>query len=358
MKHDKKLVVNARFLTKPITGVQRFAIEISRRLRNYLDDVSFVSPKNIVHRELFSELGAKVVGSHTGYLWEQVDLVRYLRKMNSPLLLNLENTAPIWYRYKITTLHDIGFIRYPEFYARSFSTFYRLFTPFVVKTSIKIITVSEFSKNEIITKYKLPSSKVEVIYNAVNEKFHPLINEKKYKENYILAVSSLNRRKNFEGLLLAFSKLSNENVKLYVVGEENRVFGKGGIKEELRNVPKVRFLGRMDDDRLIELYSNALFFVFPSFYEGFGLPPLEAQACGCPVIVSNRSSLPEIYKDTALYCDPDDVEDIKNKMKMLIERSDLREDLREKGLFNVKRFSWDLSAKKLADVIKEVMKNE
>ncbi len=358
MKKSQEVVVNARFLTKPVTGVQRFAIEISRRLRKYLPDVHFVSPSNIVLEEVARELDVEVFGLGKGHVWEQIDLPLYLKKRGEPILLNLESTAPIYYQNKITTLHDIAFIRYPETYSWYFRTYYRLLTPIMLRTSKKVITVSNFSKREIVSKYKLPEDKVVVVYNAVSEKFTPIKNRGFREHKYILAVSSINKRKNFSSLLRAFSRLSVKNIMLYVVGEEHRVFGEGGISPDLVNIPNVQFVGRVDDEKLIELYSNAVFFVFPSLYEGFGIPPLEAQACGCPVLVARASALPEIYKDSALYCDPWDVEDIANKMERLLSDSALREELINKGFENVKRFNWNKSAEKVAQIVQDIREND
>ncbi len=357
MSQQYKIVVNARFLTKPITGVQRFAIEISRRLPKYISDIVFVAPDNILQEDIAREVDVKIVGRNKGHLWEQVDLPFYLMKNGTPLLINLESTAPAFYKNKITTLHDIGFKRYPESYSWSFRTYYNLLIPEILRTSRMVITVSNFSKEEIISVYKIPEDKIAVVYNAVDGKFKPAKDVNLSKQRYILAVSSINKRKNFANLLKAFSELQRKDIMLYVAGEEHKVFGKGGITQDLKFIPNVKFLGRVNDDMLIKLYSNAIFFVFPSIYEGFGIPPLEAQACGCPVLVSRASVLPETYGDSALYCDPLDINDIAKKMKLLLLDAELRKELIRKGYENVKRFSWEKSAKKMANIIeKELQK--
>ena len=144
------LTVNSRFLTQNITGVQRFAIEISKQLKKLLNSkIQFVAPKNIIHKDLAEELDVKVIGYNTGHLWEQIDLPLYLSSIGKPLLLNLSNTAPLFYKNKIVTIHDVAFKRFPQTYSFKFRMFYNLLIPIILKNSKHILTVSEFSKNEI-----------------------------------------------------------------------------------------------------------------------------------------------------------------------------------------------------------------
>ena len=345
------LTINSRFLTQNITGVQRFAIEISKQLKNiYGNNIEFVTPKNIIHENLAKELDAKVIGNKTGHLWEQIDLPIYLKQNNNPLLLNLANTAPLFYKKKIVTVHDLAYERFPQTFNWKFRLFYKLLIPSIIKSSKHIFTVSEFSKNEIIDFYKVNKEKISVIYNAVNPIFKP--NIENTKEKYILAVSSLNYQKNFHSLIKAFNLLDNKEIKLYLVGNINRNFSSVNLMNLIENNKNIVFKGRVDDDELIRLYSNAICFVYPSLYEGFGIPPLEAQACGCPVIVSNVASLPEVSGESALYCNPYSVEDIREKIEILLNNEKLREDLIKKGFENIKRFSWEKSAKKIINIIK------
>lgn len=170
------IIVNSRFLTQKITGVQRFAIEISLRLKAIMkDDIFFVAPHDIIQNEIANKLEVKVIGKHTGHLWEQWDLTKFLKKNGSPLLLNLCNMAPLMYTNKISTIHDIAFVRYPQTFSKKFLWFYKIMIPRIIKSSIKVITVSEFSKQEIVDEYNIDPNMVGVIYNAVNEIFRPKI---------------------------------------------------------------------------------------------------------------------------------------------------------------------------------------
>lgn len=345
--------VNARFLTQNITGVQRYAIEISKQLKIQLgNEVRFVSPKNIIHNKIAEELEVCVVGKNRGHIWEQFDLPIYLTKNKSPLLLNLANTAPICYGNNIVTLHDIAFERFSENFNWKFGIFYRLLIPRIAKKAIKIITVSEFSKQEICDFYKIPSQKIYVIYNAVSNIFNQKV--KNYSEKYVLAVSSLNYQKNFHSLIRAFNMLDDNNIKLFLVGDINRNFADIGLLKDIQGNKNIVFKGRIDDDELISLYSNAVCFIYPSLYEGFGIPPLEAQACGCPVVCSNAASLPEVCGDSVIYFDPYSVKDMRDKILSVLNDEILQKELRTKGFNNIKRFSWKRSVEQVIEILRSL----
>ncbi|HIP33252.1 MAG TPA: glycosyltransferase family 1 protein [Bacteroidia bacterium] len=346
------IAINSRFLTQKITGTQRYAIEISKQISKLLEDKMFIAPRNIIHKNIACDLQVKIVGKLTSHLWEQIELPIYLKKQGNPLLINLVNTAPLFYRNQIVTIHDLAFLRYPKWFSKKFYYFYRFLIPKTAKSARKIITVSEFSKNEIISMLNISEKKVEVVYNAVSEnfKYNPSIK----KENYILAVSSLDPRKNFKNLMLAFKELNLRNYRLVIVGSENKVFSNVKIKNLIKEIPNVEFTGYVSDDRLVKLYQKAKLFVYPSLYEGFGLPPLEAMACGTPVVVSNVASLPEVCGDAAYYVNPYDVKNIARGIETVLKDEILQKELIQRGLERVKLFSWERSAEKLAKIIQEV----
>lgn len=344
--------VNARFLTQPITGVQRYSFEISLQLRKLMPEIKFVAPHNIIQHEAAEELGVERMGKRNGHAWEQLDLPVYLRSKGSPLLVNLANTAPLLYGNKISTLHDIAFVRYPGNFSWKFRLAYQLATPRIIKTSKKTITVSEFSKQEICAVYKMPPGRVVVVPNAVSGAFHR--QQGAASEPYLLAVSSLNQQKNFHGLIDAFGLLKKTSHKLYIVGALNKNFADPELVKKIESDSRIKLLGRVTDEQLVSLYSGAAAFIYPSFYEGFGLPPLEAQACGCPVICSNAASLPEVCGDSALYFLPHKISEMAEKIDFLLSQHDIAEELIVKGYKNIQRFSWAESARKLFDIIKEV----
>ncbi|WP_028120909.1 glycosyltransferase family 4 protein [Epilithonimonas tenax] len=354
-----KLIVNARFLTQQITGVQRFAIELSKRLKKQTDiDVQFVSPKGVIHTDLANELNAKVIGHFGGHLWEQFELPRYLKRNNYPMLLSLCSTAPGFYINQIVTHHDITYIRCPESFSKKFIGFYKFIVPLMLKNSKKIITVSNFSKDEVSNYFKIPKDKFVVIYNGVDAKqFNTLKAKDPSAPKYILAVSSRNFHKNFQGLIKAFKDIKDElkDVNLYIVGSsEIKSFNNIALDiEDLKQEKRIQFLGRVDDQELIETYQKASLFVFPSFYEGFGIPPLEAQACGCPVIASDKASMPEVLADSVLYFDPTSTAELSEQIKFFYNNPEQKDRLVEQGFQNIKRFDWDNSFRKLMEAIKK-----
>lgn len=353
------IAVNARFLTQSITGVQRFALEISRELRLLCnkDEIKFFAPGNILQLPAAKELDVEIVGSHSGHLWEQFDLPRHLKKLGCPLLLNFCNTAPVFYSNKITTLHDITYIRYPKTYSKAFRYFYKVLVPLVLKSSKHIFTVSEFSKKEICDYYRVPVGKVDVVHNAVGANFHPRSSEILKKEKYLLAVSSVKESKNFEMIVMAFEGVSKqmENLKLFIVGDLKSGSFSSVDLNTLTSHPQIKLLGRVSDAELVELYSNAVAFLFPSFYEGFGIPVLEAQACGCPVIASNAASMPEVLADSADLVNPHNIEDWVQAIRKIVTSEEHRNQLTEFGFRNIERFSWKKSANKVFSNIIEGM---
>jgi len=359
--NGKNIYIAARFLTQPITGVQRFGIELSKAIKKLNDyhnyNITFISPKNVLHKEIADFFGTIIIGNLKGHLWDQISLLRFLKSKGNPLVINFSNTLPVFYKNKIVTIHDIIPFKYPVNY--KYKKYYNIILPLMVKNSKHILTISEFSKKEIASYFGIDENKISIIYNGVNEKFKPKKLQKKTK--YILAVSSLAFHKNFIKLIEAFSYLKTKNIELYIIGEPNiKVFGKDSIKilNYIKNAENIKFWRRIDDDTLIELYSNALCFVYPSLYEGFGLPPLEAQACGCPIVISDIPVFKEIYEDSALYFNPLNPYDIADKIDQVINDENLRNTLIEKGFENSKKYKWEKSAEQFFKVLEKVIKND
>lgn len=342
------IFVNGRFLTQPITGVQRYAIELSLELKKKHNQLVFVVPKNVIHEKLAEQLEVVSIGNLTGHLWEQIDLFKYVSNRGG-LLINLCNTGPIFYKNKLVVLHDIAFERFPMNFSFLFRTMYRTFIPHILRTSRIIVTDSQFSKEEISKYYQIDKKRINVISCASNFDFRET---KSIEDKYILAVSSISPHKNFRSLVLAFDKLDDE-IELHIIGDVGKNFSDAGLFDLIRKNKKIKLLGRVSDQELRHKYSKALCFAYPSLYEGFGIPPLEAQACGCPCLVSSVASLPEVCRDSVLYCDPYSINDIALKLKAIISDSNLRKKLSELGFNNVKRFSWEKSAIKFLNILRE-----
>ncbi|WP_211140205.1 glycosyltransferase family 4 protein [Acinetobacter pollinis] len=335
-----------------MTGVQRFAFELVKNLNQLRSDITVLVPNKarILDRSIIDKMNILEIAGGNGHYWEQAVLPKYLKSIGSPLLINLCNSAPILYKNKISTHHDITYIRFPQSYSWKFRLFYRNFAPLFLKTSHAVITVSEFSKKDISDFYKISPQKIHVIANAVNESFE-FKKDDNEKDKFALAVSSPNYHKNFYRMIEAYND-ADINFKIKIIGSASGVFNdRSPMMNEKIDTDKIEFVGRVTDEELIALYQNAEFFIFPSLYEGFGIPPLEAQKCGCPVISSNAASLPDVLRESTIYFDPLNVDDIKNKIELVSSNSDIRNELITKGLANVERFSWIKSATKLNELI-------
>ncbi|MBA4318554.1 MAG: glycosyltransferase family 1 protein [Flavobacterium sp.] len=353
------IYINSRFLTQKITGSQRFAIEISRQLKKLRVNIKFIAPKNIIHQNVAKELEIETFGKLTGHLWEQIELPVYLKKKGNPLLLSLVNTAPLFYKNKIVTILDLSWKHYPQAVSKKFYCFYNFLIPKIVRNSKHIFTVSNFSKDDIFKYFNTDNKKITVIYCAVNlDKFKLISLE---KEKFILSVASLQPYKNLERLVLAFLKIKeiHKDLKLILVGGvNNQVFAKSNIFDLTKNRDDILFTGYIDDDKLLELYNKATLFVFPSLFEGFGMPPLEAMACGCPVVASSVASIPEVCGDAAYYVDSYSVDNIAEGIYNILTNENLKQSLIQKGFERVKMFSWEKSAKEVLRVIEEVVKTD
>lgn len=340
------LYINGRFLTQPLTGVQRFALEISRALQDVRDDIVFLVPRGELTLDPPTDARMEVVGRNAGHTWEQLDLPRYLARIGSPLLLGLASTGPAWYRNQVVTHHDITYVRHPESFSPRLRALYRLIVPPLLRNSRAIVTVSEFSRREIAGHYGVDPEKITVVSNAVDASFSPpteALAAAPTASEYFLAVSSPNAHKNFMRLIEAYRGFDQApHIGLKIVGSQARAFRASGIATA---APEgVEFLGVVADDELVRLYQGARAFVIPSLYEGFGIPPLEAQACGSPVIAADIPSLRETLGDSAHWVAPASVSSIRAGLDALASDEDHRRWLITRGDANTARYSWQTSA--------------
>lgn len=351
----REIVVNARFVTQAVTGVQRFAIEICLQLKQIFPAIRFVSPRNIRQKEVAEELGVESFGFFTSHVWEQLELPCYLHKLKAPILLNLCNTAPLYFTHNIICIHDLAFAVNPKWFSQAFVSLYKFLIPRIARKSLQVITVSNYSKAALIQYTGILASKVTVVYNSIAPVFlnQQTTNKPTGYDKYLLAVSSIDPRKNLISLVRAYKRIKIPGLNLVIVGAESKVFGDPQLKEEIINCSSIFFTGYLPDDKLANLYKQACLFVYPSLYEGFGIPPLEAMAFGCPTIVSNQASLPEICGEASLYVDPLDVIGLQEKIERLYADIDLQQQLREKGYNQIKLYSWQRSAKQVAELLRQ-----
>ena len=353
------IYVNGRFLLQSLTGVNRFAYELCRAWVQMGIPFILCCPSGSIKGCYdVSHFNIVVYGWGKSHVWEQLLLPLWFSRIKGEkVLVCFTGLGPLLIRKKIMTIHDLAFMANPDWYSRSYRLWYRLMTPLCVATSMKILTVSEFSKSEIVRRLSIDDRKISVIYNAVSSLF--CVSDSSHRnarevtgEKYILAVSSIDPRKNFSMLLKAFAQMDDKNIKLYIVGGQANIYSTS-IKELCDNIPtdRIKWLGRITDSELKEYYMNACCFIYPSLYEGFGIPPLEAMACGTPTIVSDIPPLREICSNASLYICPLDTEDIAKKIMLLVSDIKLREKLRIAGYNQYKKFAWKDSANAVYDLL-------
>lgn len=263
----------------------------------------------------------------------------------------------------LLTVHDLVAFLYPNTHNKKATIIEKLLLRHALKRATTVCAVSENTRRDILQRFHFPPEKIEVVSCAAGEEFRPIPKEKlkdfivktNLPEKFFLAVGTLEPRKNYLNLIKAFKEVSERHPDYYliIVGKNGWDFEKiyAAIKENYLS-KKVHVLGYLSNKSLVNLYSLATALVFPSFYEGFGMPPLEAMQCGCPVIASHTSSLPEVVGDAAILINPESPEQITAAMLKIIKDPDLRQQLREKGLVQAKKFSWEDSAKKLLKIFK------
>ncbi|MEX2273449.1 MAG: glycosyltransferase family 1 protein [Vicinamibacterales bacterium] len=268
----------------------------------------------------------------------------------------------------VVTIHDCIHLVFPQYLPNKFAHFYaRTFMTLAARRSARILTVSEASKRDILHFFHVPASKVEVVYNALDPAFDnpPEADDvvrvrQRFQLNdpFLLYAGNIKPHKNVDRVIEAFARLKKrgfENLKLVIIGDEISKYPQLRRAVHRHQLHKhVRFLGFVPDATLAILYRLADVFVFPSLYEGFGLPPLEAMASGTPVVTSNVSSLPEVVGDAALLVDPHDAEAIAAATERILTDGPLRRSLVQKGLARAHDFSWERSVRRIRDVYLEV----
>jgi glycosyltransferase involved in cell wall biosynthesis len=297
------------------------------------------------------------------------DLGRLIRA-DAPDLLHVQYTAPLLVRTPIVvTVHDVSFIEHPEYFTGSRRRQLRLTVGRTVRRAASILTVSEFSRSAILRAYDIDPDKVRAIPNAANPDFRVIGRERAqnavrerlhFDAPFVFSVGDLQPRKNQIGLIAAFSKLLIDNPQLkhhlVLTGKETWFTPKVLAAAHASGfASRIHVTGFVSDEDLLELYNACDCFVFPSFYEGFGLPILEAMACGRAVACSNTSSMPEVADGAGLLFDPHQIGEITRALKDILLDSELRGRMERLGLQRAASFTWKKSARATLDVYKEVV---
>jgi glycosyltransferase involved in cell wall biosynthesis len=350
MSQPRPLLINGKWLAAHQTGVQRYSGEVARRILQDVPSSRVVAPADAVLPDWLPD--ERVIRSRaTGFLFEQVALPWIARRF---MLLNLAASAPLVTREQLVMMPDALVARYPETYSKRFVLWYRLMYRVLVVRARHIVTISKFSRSELADVLGVAKSRfvlapaghehaLDTLHEAVP---HDAELESRMSQPYVLCVGSLTPSKNLAPVTRA---LAEAGVRVIVVGASGvkRVYA----EESGLTTPGVWLAGRLSDAQLARLLSRATALVFPSFYEGFGLPVVEAQALACPVIASDRASIPEVAGDGALYFDPRRPQDAVALVHGLDETQ--RDRLIANGLRNVGRYSWNDTARTILGLVAE-----
>ncbi len=373
-----RIAINTRFLIPgKMEGFGWYTYEIAKRLvQNHPEhEFFFFFDRPFDKQYIFTDNVTGVVVNPPArhpflfIYWYEIAVKRALKKYKIDLFfspdgyLSLKTGLP-----QVCVMHDLNFIHNPKDLKPIMSWYYNRYFPKFASKANAIITVSEFSRRDIIEQYNVDPSRVTAIPNGASEAFQPLKEvqkeeiRKKYSNSkpFILFVGSLHPRKNLKRLILAFdlfkSKHPDAPEQLLIVGRELWKNGLEKVEVQDKTRAAIHFTGHLKIEELALVTGSAEFLAFVPYFEGFGIPLVEAMKCGTPILSGNKTSLPEVAGEAALYCDPFSVESILEGIVELSSNEKLREELSERGLIHSQKFSWDLAAEKVWDVLSHQLK--
>lgn len=353
--------LNARFLCQPLSGVQRFSGEILNALDRLMDDdpmlktalepVIALRPVGESRAARWNNISLRRVGTTRGHVWEQGALHTASK---TGILVSLGNVGPLRHPAHILALHDANIWDIPHAFSSQYRLLHKSIRPALARRAKGLITVSHFSASRLSYHLGVPQPRFEVIPNGADHilrepaesgvmERHGLV-----RNGYLLSVGNQSPNKNISRLVEAHSRADPTLPPLVIVGGDTN-----GTERQVQHASKrVRLLGRVSDASLHGLYKNASGFVFPSLYEGFGIPPLEAMLLGTPVLAAKRTALPEVLKDGAIWFDPTDVDGIANALNQFAAMPTAAlSDLKKRGKEIAQEFTWERSARLLASQI-------
>lgn len=367
-----RIGIDARLVYYSRAGIGQYIMRLAKALADleasqdeFILLQSRKDPTQVVNGRNFSRVSLWTPSHHWA---EQTALRLEIGRLRLDLLHSPDFIPPFQRNCKsVITVHDLAFLLYPHFLTKEAARYYGQIDQ-AVRYTDHIIAVSESTRQDTIKLLGVPERKITVIHEAANPIYQPMDSDEAHRQvteiygidqEYLLFVSTIEPRKNLPGLLQAYRKLVDDYKRperLVLAGS------RGWLSEEvydmvetLRLDDHVRFLGRVPSEHLVYLYNAARLLVHPSFYEGFGLPPLEAMTCGTPTIVSNVSALPEVVGDAAILINPHDIDGLTVAMWRVLTDGDLRASLIAKGLKRAKMFSWKRAARETLDVYHRVV---
>jgi glycosyltransferase involved in cell wall biosynthesis len=361
-----RIAVNTRLLLKgKLEGIGWFTFEtLIRMTQNHPEhEFIFIFDRPYDPDYIFAEnVTPVVIGPQARhpllfYIWFDFRIPKILKKYKADLFLSPDGYLSLRTKVpQLAVIHDINFVHRPDDLPWLIAKYYNFFFPKFARIAKRIATVSFYSKEDIARSFKIDYDKIDVVYDGINQIFEPLLEKEKTKirkkytggAEYFLFVGALHPRKNVEGLLKAFDSFKGEttnNIKLMIVGGEMHKTGDiFETFESMRFKNDVMFTGRVSTDDLHDIFGAALALTFVPFFEGFGIPVVEAMSAGVPVICSNTTSIPEVGGNAVIYADPMKIDQITDAMIKLANDKELRKDLIEKGFEQKNKFSWDETA--------------
>lgn len=341
------LYINGRFLTQKITGVQRFAIEVVKQLdkMNLDEKIIILHPKGVIQKLNLKNIELKQIGKMNGHIWEQIELPLFMFRHKKDKLISMCNIAPILFPGYVV-LHDIAFKTNSEHLDWKFKCLYRFITRLNIKRYKHIFTVSDFSRKEIISEYKINDNKISITYDSAEHilELKPDINilEKLNLKNkqFYFSLGSKSPHKNHK--YIEECAINNPELLFVVTGKNNADIFKDDEKKQIDNLI---YTGYLSDSEIVTMYKNCKAFIFPSLYEGFGIPPLEALTCGCnKIILSDIPVLNEIYTDIAFFVKTDAYNHVEFLEVIENDNKELNKDF-------LNRYSWKKTCEKLIRII-------